>query len=74
MYIIQGTTGDKDQESLIAYKISERFKISGINTEIDISGYEETEAISIEDINIRYSEFNATKTTENCQNITFAGE
>ena len=67
------TTGDKDQEALTAHKISERFKINGINTEIDISGYEETEAISIEDINIRYSEFNSTKTTENCQNMTFAG-
>ena len=67
------TTGDSSQQITTAHKVSERYKISGINTEISITGYEEHEDISIEDINIRYSEFNSVKTTENCQNITFAG-
>lgn len=67
------STGDSGQEITTAHKIEERFKISGIDTEIAISGYEEHTDVSLEDINVRYSEFNSVKTTTNCQNITFAG-
>ena len=67
------STGDSEQEITTAHKIEERFKISGIDTEISISGYEEHTNIGLEDINVRYSEFNSVETTANCQNITFAG-
>jgi hypothetical protein len=67
------TTGDSEQEVTTAYKVSERYKISGINTDITISGYEEHESISLDDINTKYSQFTSVKTTENCQNMTFAG-
>ena len=30
-------------------------------------------SISLDDINTKYSQFNSVKTTENCQNMTFAG-
>lgn len=67
------TTGDSEQEVTTAHKVSERYKISGINTDITITGYEEHEGISLDDINTKYSQFTSVKTTENCQNMTFAG-
>ena len=66
-------TGDNEQEIVTAHKIHDKFKINGGSTNIIITGYEQTSSITMEDINIRYSEFNSVRTLENCQNITFAG-
>ena len=67
------TSGDGAQEILTTHKISESFKIKGIDTEINITGYEELEVVSLSDINVAYSEFESSRTVENCQNMTFAG-
>ena len=42
-------------------------------TNFTISGYEDYEGISIDDINIQYTQFDSVQTLENCQNISFAG-
>lgn len=67
------SSGDDKSETLQSYKINDKFKIDGTSTEISITGYEEHEQIDISEINIQYSNFTASETTENCQNITFVG-
>lgn len=67
------TTSNDAGEVTVAYKIEDDFRINKLNTEITITGYEEHQAISINDINTKYAEFNSVKTLENCQNISFAG-
>lgn len=67
------TTGTSSEDITSAYRIVDKYKIMGLNTPITITGYEQHESISIDDINIRYAEFDSAKTLENCQNISFAG-
>lgn len=67
------TTGDKEQEVTTAHKINDSFKINGLETELNITGYEEHSDIGISEINIMYSEFESATSIENCQNMTFAG-
>lgn len=67
------TTNSDSGEHVLAYKIQDKFRINKLNTEITLSGYEEIEQISVDDINMRYAEFTSAKTLENCQNISFAG-
>lgn len=67
------STGDGEQEITQTYKINSKFKITNNNTEIAITGYEEHEEISINDINIQYESFDSVNTLANCQNISFAG-
>ena len=66
------STGQEDKIVQV-YKLTDKFKISKLNTEISITGYESSEEISIDDINIQYSTFESVKTVETCQNIAFAG-
>ena len=72
VYYTRTTTSDSG-EHVLAYKIQDKFRINKLNTEITLSGYEEVEQISVDDINLRYAEFSSAKTLENCQNISFAG-
>jgi len=67
------TTGTGEEQITVAFKIEDRFKISELNTPITITGYESHSSISLDDINIRLTEFDAVRTLENCQNISFAG-
>lgn len=66
-------TGSDESEIIKTYKINDKFKITNNNTEISITGYENHEEISINDINVTYSNFDSVKTIANCQNITFVG-
>ena len=67
------STGDGEQEVVQTYKINSKFKITNNNTEISITGYEQHEQISIDDINIQYQTFDSVRTLTTCQNINFAG-
>lgn len=67
------TTGSADSEVLETFRITDKFKINKLNTEISITGYEEHILIDNSEINIQYANFDSAKTNENCQNITFAG-
>jgi len=67
------STGDGDQEIVKAYKINDKFKITNRDIDLTITGYENHEEISIDDINVQYANFDSVKTLPNCQNITFAG-
>ena len=67
------TTGTDKEQITSAYRINNKFKITGLNTQITITGYEIHESISIDDINVQYIQFDSAKTLENCQNISFAG-
>ena len=66
-------TGDGTSEIVKAYKITDRIKITGKNTDISITGYESYEEIALDEINVRHVSFESVKTIENCQNITFSG-
>lgn len=72
VYYTRTTGTDKDQLTT-AHKIVDKFKINELNTYITITGYEQHEGISLEDINIKYEQFNSAQTLENCQNISFVG-
>ena len=67
------SSGDADSETVLAYKISTPFEILNNNTELSITGYETHEQISLDDINVLYSNFKSVQTLTNCQNISFAG-
>ena len=67
------TTGDGNNEIIKTYKISDKFKINKLNTEISITGYETHEEIDSSEVNIQYTNFDSVQTNTNCQNITFAG-
>lgn len=67
------STGTEQEQIITAYKIVDKYKISELNTPITITGYERHEGISLDDINIQYTQFDAVNTLENCQNISFAG-
>jgi hypothetical protein len=67
------STGDNLTDNITAYKITNKFRILGSSTKISITGYEETEEITLSDINIQYANFDSTKTITSCQNIVFAG-
>ena len=66
------STGSEDK-ILNTYRISDKFKIDKLNTEISITGYENHEEIDTNEINVRYASFNAVKTISTCQNIAFSG-
>lgn len=66
-------SGDGNTEILKTYKITDKFRINGLNTEISITGFENHVEIQNSEINIQYASFSASKTNENCQNITFVG-
>ena len=66
-------SGDSQLESFETYRITDKFKITGVSTEIFITGYENHEQINESEINMRYAAFDSVKTNENCQDITFAG-
>jgi hypothetical protein len=65
-------SGDGDQEIVRTFRISDKFKITNNDVAISITGYENHEEISIDDINIQYASFNSVKSIANCQNIMFA--
>lgn len=67
------STGDGDSSIIKTYKIEDKFKITNNDVEISITGYENHNEISLDDINIQYTTFDSVKTLANCQNITFAG-
>ena len=66
-------SGDGDNETIETYKITDKFKINKLDTEISITGYETHEQIDSSEINIQYTNFDSVQTNANCQNITFAG-
>ena len=67
------TTGNDSNEITKTYRITDKFKINKLDTEISITGYENHVLIDDSEINIQYTNFDSVKTNENCQNITFAG-
>jgi len=66
-------SGDELSPNNLSFKILDKFKILNVNTEISITGYENTEAIDNSEINTQYASFESSQTITNCQNITFAG-
>lgn len=67
------TTGTSELSETVVSKIVGNFKIKGLDTPINITGYEEHLDISIDEINTQYTNFDDVKSITNCQNITFAG-
>lgn len=66
-------TGDELTENLTVHKVNNKFRITGETTKITITGYEETESITLADLNTRYVTFDKVKTAASCQNMIFAG-
>jgi hypothetical protein len=66
-------SGDGLTDNITAYKITNKFKILGSSTEVSITGYEETEEITLSDINLRYANFDSVKSLTTCQNMLFLG-
>lgn len=67
------STGDHSQEVTQTFRIIDKYKITNDEVEISITGYEEHEEITVEDINLRFAQFDAEKSIANCQNMTFVG-
>lgn len=66
-------TGDGITEVTKTYKVTDKFKIKAIDTDVTITGFENHIEIDESEVNIRFTNFESVKTTANCQNITFAG-
>lgn len=67
------SSGDDKQSIVKAYKIVDKYKIKGAETELFITGYEQHEEIAETEINVKYATFDSVQAIENCQNITFVG-
>ncbi|MDA3856554.1 MAG: hypothetical protein PF569_09945 [Candidatus Woesearchaeota archaeon] len=67
------STGSNDVATLETFKIEDKFKIGSLDTSITITGYETHTKIGNEEINLQYAAFDAAKTSENCQKMTFIG-
>jgi len=67
------STGDDNLSVVKTYKITDKFAIKRSDVDLSITGYENHEEISIDDINIQYTNFDSAKTIANCQNIAFVG-
>jgi len=67
------STGDGELEIVKTYKITDKFNITGNSVNLSITGYENHQKISLDDINIQYTAFDSVATLTNCQNITFVG-
>ena len=72
VYYVRSTSEGISQINTV-HKITNNFKIKGLNTQINITGYESHEEISLVEINTRYANFDSVKSITNCQNISFAG-
>lgn len=67
------TTGNEDNETTTAYKIEDKFKLTSKDVDLIITGYEVHTPISLDDINLQYTNFTSVKSIASCQNMTFAG-
>lgn len=54
------------------FKILDKYKITSDETIVTITGFENTEEIVESDLNLRYANFDSVKSSDNCQNMTFA--
>ena len=66
-------SGNNLIDQLKSYKITDKFKIRGISTELTITGFENHVEIDNSEINIQYANFDSAETNTNCQNLTFVG-
>jgi len=66
-------TGDELVENTTVHRITNKFKITGSSTSVTITGYEEVEDLTLDDLNLRYAMFDKVKTVTSCQNMVFAG-
>lgn len=65
------STGNNNESKVEAYKILNKFKITSVNSDVTITGFETSEKIDISDINIQYINIDACQSQTNCQNMTF---
>lgn len=62
-----------DTKNVFFYRLDNKFKINQLNTEISITGFEESSIVNETDINVQYTAFDSVQTVQNCQNISFSG-
>jgi len=74
IYFTRSTSDDDEQEITEAYKIISRKVINNSSQlTITITGLEDTQDISIDDLNLQYSIVDAVKTQAQVQNLLFFG-
>lgn len=73
LYYIRNTCDKNGILVQKAFKILENYEIEQESRLISITGYEETEEISVEDINIQYNYVDNVKTQAQVQNMLFFG-
>lgn len=73
VYYSKSSDNGEDVETNRSFYIDSKYKITGEETEVIISGYENHVEIDPSELNIRYSYFDSVKTQANCQNMTFFG-
>lgn len=66
-------TGEDLIDTTHVYKVNNKFKITGTSTTVSITGYEEVETLSLQELNLRYALFDKVQTVTSCQNMVFAG-
>lgn len=73
VYYTRSTSDVNGIESVTAVKVSRKFLIREESCNIVITGFEQYEDISVDDINTQYFIANKAKTQAACQNILFFG-
>ena len=73
VYYTRKTSSGDHEPITQAVKLNRRYKVKGQSCLITIDGYEDTTAITLEDINMKYFIANSAKTQAKCQNRLFLG-
>jgi hypothetical protein len=74
VYVYFSRKSGSPQSSFVeVVRIHNKFRLDVGDTYITITGFETQEILDESVLNMRYAEFDAVKSGENCQNITFVG-
>lgn len=73
VYYTRSTSSSEGAESTSAHRIDRKFRVKNETCSVSITGFESSNQISIDDINIQYFIASRSKTQAACQNILFLG-
>ncbi len=73
VYYTRSTSDIEQGEITESYKIIKSYPIYNGIAKIVINGFENTESVSINDINVQYNIVNSALTQASCQNMLFLG-
>ena len=73
VYYSRSTSNEEGVEQITVFKISKKYTLKKVRTFITVNGFETTETLTVDDLNISYEIADAVKAQAQCQNMLFFG-